>query len=294
MAKEKCGLCDQERELKDSHVIPKFVLKWRLKTQQGPMRMSEEPNKRIQDSYKSKLLCAMCEQKIGDWENKFRNLIFIPYKDKVETNFHYKGWMLKFAVSLVYRAVLWLKKEATIENLNGPQIRELESALNVWREFLLDEIGHPGKYSLHFWMMDLIEDTDGKVPENINNYLLTALDIDLFCSQNELFVYVKFLEFIFVAPLQEKVPKHWRSSRLSVKNGGLAIPFDIELPEKVWSIIKARCEHIQSSFNNITSSQHEKIGQYIKANESAYKSSDAHKANTQDVELMIKGKTERD
>ena len=60
----KCALCKEPKELRSSHIAPKFASKWIKKTSKtGKMR--DLDYKRIQDSLKFPLLCEDCEQRIS-------------------------------------------------------------------------------------------------------------------------------------------------------------------------------------------------------------------------------------
>ncbi|AKL95575.1 hypothetical protein CACET_c21280 [Clostridium aceticum] len=87
---EECALCKKKAELKNSHIIPKFVTDWIKKT--GPTGFLRDTNNafrlRVQDGLKVHLLCGECEQLFSKHEKIFAEKIFIPYlKDKM--NYHF-------------------------------------------------------------------------------------------------------------------------------------------------------------------------------------------------------------
>ncbi len=70
---ENCRLCGEEKELKKSHIIPRFFYKpmeWNEKNFRYQILGIDSNYKIIrQGGVKEKLLCKECEQMFGGWEN---------------------------------------------------------------------------------------------------------------------------------------------------------------------------------------------------------------------------------
>ena len=110
----KCRLCQQDKTLRESHIIPAFVYRWIKETSAtGYLRFIKNVNLRVQDGVKEKLLCDDCEEILNFFETKFSREIFYPYVNK-ELNkegvaqgniksFQYSDWLLKFIISLNWR-----------------------------------------------------------------------------------------------------------------------------------------------------------------------------------------------
>ncbi len=103
-----CGLCLQSRELKESHILPAFVIRWLKETSgTGFIRFGQEPNRRVQDGMKLKLLCGDCEQHIAKYEQSFAENLFHPLTSEHQSPFYprcYGEWMALFAASVSWRA----------------------------------------------------------------------------------------------------------------------------------------------------------------------------------------------
>src|SRR5262245_9124045 len=96
-----CNLCLCDRQLRESHVIPKFVAKWlKDSSATGYLRQGIEPNLRKQDFSTAQLLCSDCENRFSRLENLFAETIFFPYLNDGKREFEYTDWLLKFSVSL--------------------------------------------------------------------------------------------------------------------------------------------------------------------------------------------------
>ena len=80
-----CALCKKEKPLQISHIMPSFVGKWlKESSATGFMRELRAPNERIQDVWKTQLLCRDCEQLLSGFETYFAKEISIPtLKEKI-------------------------------------------------------------------------------------------------------------------------------------------------------------------------------------------------------------------
>jgi hypothetical protein len=68
-----CALCKQERQLQNSHIVPSFFGAYLKKTSAtGYLRSGENPNLRLQDLPKEKMLCGGCEGRLAVWEKDFK------------------------------------------------------------------------------------------------------------------------------------------------------------------------------------------------------------------------------
>lgn len=102
-----CRLCQGTQELRDSHIIPKFVTRHLKETSAtGYLRGAEDPDIRLQDSKKIPLLCDSCEQLFSGWEREFKNQIFDKVKDSDFSQLEYGPWMTKFVVSVSWRVLV--------------------------------------------------------------------------------------------------------------------------------------------------------------------------------------------
>jgi hypothetical protein len=68
-----CALCKTESELQNSHIIPEFFFKMIYDLSPRRYRILStnptEPEKFAQKGLRERLLCGVCEQKFGRWEN---------------------------------------------------------------------------------------------------------------------------------------------------------------------------------------------------------------------------------
>ena len=93
-----CRLCQKHEALEDSHIIPAMAHRAMKKKSPTPFfRRPTEPNRRMQDGVKCKLLCPKCEDMFSMWETPFSNQIFQPIyvEDNPAYCFSYDEWFLK-------------------------------------------------------------------------------------------------------------------------------------------------------------------------------------------------------
>jgi hypothetical protein len=104
-----CALCRAEAKLEVSHLISAFVAR-RLRQDspgRGFLRSNRQPNQRMQDGPKDKLLCRNCEELLATHESAFARDIFAPtmdglnLDDLVITRDHYR-----FCISIAWRNLI--------------------------------------------------------------------------------------------------------------------------------------------------------------------------------------------
>ncbi len=143
-----CALCKEPKELRNSHIIPKFASKWIKKTSKtGKLR--DLDHKRVQDSLKFPLLCEECEQRISKFENYFAEMIFYPTVKLNSNDVNYNKNLLKFIVSVNWRVI------NTVPILMKKSLKEVSHHLveceKNWRDYLNGNIDNPlsSHYLIH-------------------------------------------------------------------------------------------------------------------------------------------------
>ena len=143
-----CKLCMKEKNLSNSHIIPKFVVRWLKDTSAtGYLRQAEKPNIRKQDIITRKILCRHCEGLFSRNETQFAKNIFLPFQNDKVKRFQYDDWLRAFAVS-----VFWRLGVADLEDFRvfKPHlVGYLEEALAIWRGSLLSGEFSDDRYAHH-------------------------------------------------------------------------------------------------------------------------------------------------
>ena len=174
-----CRLCNQEADLKLSHILPAFVFRWIKKTGSGHLRHGMEPNRRIQDGLKRYWLCSSCEDCLNLSETAFAKNLFYPYIDDSRSQIRYSRWLLHFCASLSWRVLIFYLYEIHLNDWDSESKTHVVKAEETWREFLLGSRPHPGVHQQHILPLDQIKSASGNLAPNINRYLMRGIDMDL-------------------------------------------------------------------------------------------------------------------
>ncbi|WPD24354.1 MAG: hypothetical protein SD837_07275 [Candidatus Electrothrix scaldis] len=192
-----CRLCLQERELRVSHIIPKWLVKHCRDGEDYKNKFKYLSSKEIkfppQDGPKEKLMCHDCEQKIGRFEKYFRNF-FIGRKDieihivdngLIEIkNYRYKEIRL-FILSILWRLSVSSDKNFSV-NLDAHN-------QEILRKMLLGE--NPGLPS-EFPFYTILVRIDGKIDSKI---IMNPIELEH--PQNSVALYISGILF-FISKTQ--------------------------------------------------------------------------------------------
>ena len=220
-----CRLCGSDAgELKQSHIIPKFVGRWMKNTSITPyFRSGGNADKRIQDLPSMELLCGRCENLFSAWERKFATEIFYP-STRSQMVFWYDSWLLKFAASLAWRAIQVdrLEREEPSPALKS-KVEEMELHLS---RFLLGSERNVGSYTQHIYQVSELAAPVTPGSPMLNRYLARAVEVSLLPNEDlsEVLVYVKLPMFMFFCVGESRYRKRLETSR--IKKSGLLRPRD--------------------------------------------------------------------
>ena len=209
-----CALCNTYTTLLKSHIIPKFTAEWLKNTSgTGYLRMATQPNVRMQDFPKRRLLCESCEGLFSRWEKQFAETIFIPYMDHRQQSFCYQDWLLRFAISLAWRTCIITANG--IHEENSVLALDVDVALTYWRDFLLGESEDPGPYAHHMFFLDYIKPSSTmRVPAFTHWYMLRGIDATIASSSKEVAAYTKLPGIIFWSGIYPDRPKGWQNTQI--------------------------------------------------------------------------------
>ena len=104
MNMQKCALLDKEKELRQSHIVPKLFYTY-LKKDAGNNPFYSV-NGMHRDGYKAQLLCQEAETLLSKYETYFSNKIFRPIVNEKNTEVAYDSHLLIFVVSLIWSQIV--------------------------------------------------------------------------------------------------------------------------------------------------------------------------------------------
>lgn len=197
-----CALCGNESELRDSHIIPRFVFKHLKKSAASPfLRKYENPDERVQD-YNEKLLCPDCEQHLNKFESPVAGYIYHPYQRGDSTSFSYDDWLHRFIISVNWR--LTHSDLSEWKNLPEHQREAVKDARDIWHDIILnDEPVNRDPFAHHMILFsDLELRTDpSDLPDRWEFYRDRAIDATVAHGAGT-YYYVKLPGIVFISCIQ--------------------------------------------------------------------------------------------
>jgi len=286
MPQGKCLLCHREAELQLSHILPAFVFRWlRESSGGGFLRSGLAPNRRAQDGEKRYWLCLNCEQLFGRWEKTFADRLFYPYLKASGAHFGYAHWLMRFCVSVSWRALHFILDESPVEDWDAEAIGRARSAEKVWREYLIGARQRPGECRQHLLPLDRIGDSTNELVPFINRYIMRAVQADIIRGDQSILTFVKLGRFVILGFVYEPNPKRWRGTEVHPVQG-VVRPRHYHLPAGLIEYFKENAQHGQDLLAGLSERQRKKIETSRRANMDAYAGSDAFMALHADVEMF--------
>jgi hypothetical protein len=282
-----CHLCDQNKELRESHVIPSFVYKWIKESSGGGyLRFGMKPNKCVQDGHKYFWLCDDCEGIFSKWEDQFAKNIFHPTVSGKVGKVSYGHWLLKFCVSVSWRVLNLYLIEHDLDHFSNQMQEKAKQTHQVWKEFLLGDRPHPARNEQHFLPLDSIEShAVDKMPTNINRYILR--DIDAVTGEKSAFVYSKLERFVIIGFIEISHPRQWEGTKVHVKHGVVG-PSNYTLPMQFGDYFMDKARRAADVQAKISEKQNTKIEQTFRKNIDNIANSETFRAMSEDVRLFGK------
>jgi hypothetical protein len=283
-----CALCQEVAPLRESHVLPAFVYRWlKERSITGHIRRTDMMNRRVQDGLKKPWLCENCEQRFSHHEVDFANRLFRPWLSG-KTEIRYNDWLLRFCVSISWRVLKHCKGLNPKSVYTDDQENLARQAEATWRAFLLDRAPHPAQFEQHLMIHDLIEETSiSDLPNNINRYLMGAVEMDIVGSGRTLMSYAKLGRFTIFGLIQ-KGPDKWEGTKIHVKNG-LLKPGHFTVPHSLIGLFKDKAAQLSASYRNISEAQNNKIDDLVMKNLDRVTDSDQLAAMMADAEMFGEG-----
>lgn len=259
-----CKLCKKEAQLELSHFIPKFIGKWLKKSSiTGYLRDGNQVSKRQQDIAKEYWLCGSCEDLFSTWERSFSLKIFYPYIEDSSLVTSYGNWLSKFAASLSWRSLTYVRSKNKDETHSQDYLDTLEAAEKNLGDFLLGKANNLYEFEQHIYPLDVIESTSiDNLPTNINRYFLRAIAMDIVGNSQGTFIYTKLPSFIVIGVVKSKQSKEMRSSRVAI-GGGIISPRQYVFPDGFGGYIIDAAKKVSDLYDQIPDEQLAKIEKYV-------------------------------
>jgi len=284
-----CLLCREPQPRVQSHILPAFAFKALKKhSVTGHIRHSENPNRRVQDGETRPWLCIACEARFSQWERDFCNHVFHPWMSGAPRT-PYQEWMLKFCTSVSWRVLNFCKGANPNTTYSADDDKLFDEAELVWRQFLLDKLPHPGKFSQQFLIFDTISKTSvPNLPVNINRFMSNAIAMDIAGSSDSAFTWAKIGKFQIFGIVKEGQDR-FKNLKIHVKDGEIK-PGKFTIPGGLISFYKQKAEHARQGLENLSQNQIDKIDSAfdaaVRSDPDRVRSSNNFKAMMADAEMF--------
>jgi hypothetical protein len=199
---EYCKLCNKNSPV-DSHIIPKFVIRWKNKTGTGRMRHAINPNVPTQDGIVEKFLCGDCERKFNRAETYFANKVFFPIVDKSAAIIEYDNNFKYFIISVLWRVL----KHSLIDDVKDSVWHSTALAVEKeWADFLYFDKPIQTFDEIHLLVgVDIIKEGDIVIENETNKefirYMGRTIDSGIPYNDKTCLIYLKLPRFLFMVPL---------------------------------------------------------------------------------------------
>ncbi len=222
-----CRLYDEEDELLESHIFPKFTIDYLKDTGSKYLRNFTQPNRRQQDGPKTYLLSQKAEHQFSLREKWFAENIFVPYLTRNRQVFKYDENLFYFTMSLLWRVLLMnIDHPNIVDQSYLPLLKEAESE---WKMFLRDYKFPMTHNRFYLFFTDRVKSHNFDA-SGVDYYITRELDATIVSNPNETFVavYAKFLRFVFWGILKGGDEEKISDLKINPLTGELKIPQKIE------------------------------------------------------------------
>lgn len=253
----KCRLCEEERQLKNSHIIPKlFYNSIKKDSITGYMRTTANPNKREQDGLKTPLLCGICEEKFSKYETWFSNNVFTPTKENTNYSFSCKNDELNyFMLSIAWRLLVFHGKD---ENFTSKENQRIQEVTELWRTYLNDEnmekIRNIQQFIIPTAALGIFDDISFRRTDNVLGDFRTYDEQDAFKFG---FTFIQVPYFIMITTV-------WGHTDIlkgnDIRKNRIIKPRNTMLPKSVLNLLEDyhKTKYLEA-YDKITANQQEKI-----------------------------------
>ncbi|KAF6620472.1 hypothetical protein HFE03_07400 [Paenibacillus sp. EKM102P] len=285
-----CALCKTTKELRKSHVLPKFVINFLKKDSfTNKFRNLENSNISRQDGEKEYLLCNDCEQLFSVSENLFAKNVFYPFKKQtLVSKLKYQEWLTKFIVSVNWRCLYLdiLRIEQDREErgkISTSQLDILKDSEMVMSEFLLGNRVDLGSIENHIFFFDEVKSMNenltlhrphSSVHGSIGGY--TVWNEDSIC------VFTNLAGVFIITIFKKGKSEKWKNTYVKKSSGVIRIPQFIK-----GTLIANELTFLNNSlkYNNLSDKQRNKIVEHISSNIDKFKASGSYKRYVKDKNL---------
>ncbi|MDN3674354.1 hypothetical protein QWY99_14945 [Flavobacterium branchiarum] len=278
-----CKLCNLNKELRESHIIPKCIFRW-LKDSGGDyFRSPETSNRRLHDGIKPRMLCNECEGIFSKLETDFSSKIFYPHVKKGQTTFEYNANLFKFSVSILWR-VLCQEYSSLSSYPNFSQ--ELYDAEKEWRSFLFSGKKLENINEIHLIFTTHSLNYNIQPVENFLYYHARGIDASVYSNSHFSFIYAKLARVIIIGEIANKSSFKFSNNVITESPGNLDTE-KTKLEELTKAYMINRLKKINTQFDQISENQKRVVFEYADKQMKQSENTEMYKINMAQLKMSI-------
>ena len=285
-----CRLCRQHRALARSHILPQFVGDWIKRTGvTGRLRLSDAPNRPVQDPAWRHWLCEECEARFSADESEVNNRVFSRLHDDHVDRYRYGPAFYRFCVSVCWRVLHLVVEEdrlAGCAEFND----HMRRADDMWRAYLNGERRDPGPYDFHALPLDrVVAGNLGESGAALNRFILRSVGMRPVCTDTRCAVVAKMARLLVVGTIVDPHRGEWRGTKLHRGGGGWG-QRDYRAPAWIEVDLRTGAERMRQMLDTLSDKQKlqtaGRLEQAIAADPDAVANSESFQAMVADVDMF--------
>jgi hypothetical protein len=262
-----CELHKENSELRESHIIPKFVYKWMKKTGTSRLRQIKNINIPLQDGIKKYMLCQDCENLFSESEKWFSENAFYPYLKDNSYNLPNNENLKYFITSVLWRVLKYFKDNGNNYNFKS----DLDKAENIWKKYLLNNNLISEYNNMHLILID----NSYFIDKETDLYFSRAVDIDIAENDEICFIYAKFSKFILIGEIIGFDSKSFDKTNIS-KEKEFSSSNQVINNTNIFDFFRSRIKETLS-YSDLSESQKKKNDQFHKNKLETYENGEYRK-----------------
>lgn len=198
-----CPLFDNETELCESHIFPKFAYKDLRWNNQSRFVTWEKECPPMQTGYKVPLLGRKAENLFSKYENWFAQHIYRPFRNgELKGTFCYSEKLYFFAALQTWRGCLYATKQHGRDRFADGLYDSLISAMDKWKNYLVNGVIPPEHDA--FYLMPLGKHVRLPLFLEVEFYMRRIFEFNIMMTEAGNAVYSKLPSFIIWTPLSQQ------------------------------------------------------------------------------------------
>jgi hypothetical protein len=146
---------------------------------------------------------------------------------------------------------------------------------------------HPDKNELHLLPVGILESANYPgLPTNFNHYLARAIDMDVVCSNQIAFAYVKVCQLIVVGFIENPYTREWQGTRVAIKQGTIGHQKRYILPQKFGVYLTDQARRMARLYSGISPKQLAKVEEAFRLNAERASKSEGTRAVEADMRMF--------